>query len=81
MKTDKQLRDKVAEELGAVVDYRSSEAIKHVVALLDALLATYQAELVTIDAAQLARKQGAAMQVKALYDCIVHPDRGKTPRV
>jgi flagellar biosynthesis regulator FlaF len=81
MKTDQQLRDKVTAELNAVIDYRSSEAITHVVALLDALMATYQAELVTIDAAQLARKQGAAMQVKALYDCIVNPARGKSPRV
>jgi hypothetical protein len=84
MKTEQQLRDKVTAEIMAVIDYRSSDAIKHVVLLLDALLASYQAELINIDPvqlAQLARKQGAAMQVKALYDCIVNPDRNKTPRV
>jgi hypothetical protein len=81
MKSDKQLRDRVTQELGAVIDYRSSEALRHVLALFDALLATYQAELVSISHDKLERKQGAAMQIKALYDCIADPDRSKTPRV
>jgi hypothetical protein len=36
---------------------------------------------VTISPERLERKQGAALQVKALYDCIANPDRGKSPRV
>jgi hypothetical protein len=81
MKTEQQLRDKVREELIAVVDYRGSEAMKHMVALFDALLETYKSELITIDPAKLERKQGAAQQVKAIRDCIVSPDRNSSPRI
>ncbi len=81
MKKDEQLRAKCSDELKAVIDYRSSDGVKHVTNLLAALLETYQHELVSIEPEKLERKQGAAMQVRALYDCIVNPDRNKTARV
>ena len=81
MKTDDQLRARCSDELKAVIDYRSTDAIKHVTALLAALYNAYQKELVTIEPEKLERKQGAAMQVRALYDCIVNPERNKTARV
>ena len=70
MKTSEQYRANIVQELAELRAYRTTQPVRQLLKLLDALIADHMADLVTVAPEQLQLKQGAVRQLTCLHNAI-----------
>lgn len=72
MKTPEQRRAIIMQELDELRAYRTTQPVRQLLKLLDALVEEHSADLITIAPEHLQHKQGAVQQLACLHQAICH---------